>query len=81
MTRSKAAAASGLGNESLEGANGSVKVTRAITAFRKSNAVVDVAVSGLDSSGKDVDVSERVPGSRTIARALADNIGAALNLE
>ncbi|MFD0364780.1 hypothetical protein ACFQZZ_25350 [Nocardia sp. GCM10030253] len=72
---------SGLGDESLEGANGSVKVTRAITAFRKSNAVVDVAVSGLDSSGKDVEVSELEPGSRSIARALADNIGAAFNLE
>ncbi|MEV6426369.1 hypothetical protein [Nocardia sp. NPDC051463] len=70
-----------LGDESLEGANGSPKVTRAITAFRKSNAVVDVAVSGLDSSGKDVEVSELEPGSRTIARALADNIGAALKLK
>ncbi|MFE7800369.1 hypothetical protein [Nocardia sp. NPDC057440] len=77
----KGRATSGLGDESLEGANGSSKVNRAVTAFRKSNAVVDVTVSGLDSSGKDVEVSELEPGSRSIARALADNVGAAFNLK
>ncbi|MFI2233746.1 hypothetical protein [Nocardia testacea] len=76
-------ATTGIGDESFEGSVEGSSNT-AITMFRSRNAIVSVTVDGSDFSsrpgenGRSAEISELVPGSRTVAQAIAANLNAVL---